>query len=54
MLTVFISVLLVTGEIVFFAWNVHHGSHEHDDRLALLPLEHDLGPEVDKTHERRA
>lgn len=40
-LTVFVSVVLVIGEIVFFAWNLHHGSHDHAERLSLLPLEHD-------------
>jgi cbb3-type cytochrome oxidase maturation protein len=41
-LTVFVSLVLVAGELIFFAWNVRHGSHEHSDRLSLLPLERDL------------
>lgn len=40
-LTVFVSVVLVAGELIFFAWNIRHGSHEHTDRLSLLPLEED-------------
>jgi len=38
-LTVFVSLLLVLSEIVFFAWNLYQGTHDHSDRLALLPLE---------------
>jgi cbb3-type cytochrome oxidase maturation protein len=38
-LTVFVSLMLVLGELVFFAWNVRHGTHDHSDRLSLLPLE---------------
>lgn len=40
-LTVFVSVVLVVGELLFFAWNIHHGSHDHTERLSLLPLEDD-------------
>jgi cbb3-type cytochrome oxidase maturation protein len=38
-LTVFVSLMLVTGELVFFAWNLLQGTHDHSDRLSLLPLE---------------
>ena len=38
-LTVFVSLALVAGELIFFAWNLRHGSHDHADRLSLLPLE---------------
>ena len=38
-LTVFVSLMLVAGELVFFAWNLRHGTHDHSDRLSLLPLE---------------
>lgn len=47
-LTVFVSVVLVIGELLFFAWNVHHDNHDHIDRLALLPLE----AEAPITHEQ--
>jgi nitrogen fixation-related uncharacterized protein len=40
-LTVFVSVTLVAGGLTFFAWNVHHGTQDHSDRLSLLPLEED-------------
>jgi len=40
-LTVFVSVALVIGELVFFAWNVRQGTHDHTDRLTLLPLENE-------------
>ena len=50
-LTVFVSLALVAGELVFFAWNVRHGSHEHSDRLSLLPLESDLAQHDRETAE---
>lgn len=37
-LTVFVSVVLVSGAVLFFLWTLHQRSHEHGDRLALLPL----------------
>lgn len=40
-LTIFVSVALVAGELLFFAWNVHNGNHDHVERLTLLPLERD-------------
>ncbi len=54
MLTVFVSILLVAASLLFFAWNLHHGSHDHSERLALLPLEEDarLAP-PESTHEGR-
>lgn len=38
-LTVFVSVVLVLSSIVFFGWNVRQRTHEHSERLALLPLQ---------------
>ena len=40
-LTVFVSVALVAGELLFFAWNIRNGNHDHVERLTLLPLEQD-------------
>jgi hypothetical protein len=40
-LTVFISLTVVVGGVLFFAWNVHHRAHEHIEQLSLLPLEDD-------------
>jgi len=37
-LTVFASVVLGLGAVLFFAWNVRSRSHEHSEHLALLPL----------------
>jgi hypothetical protein len=37
-LTVFASVVLGFGSVLFFAWNVRHRSHEYNEHLALLPL----------------
>ena len=52
MLTVFVSMTLVVGELVFFAWNVHQGSHDHVDRLPLLPLEPDARANDRESHAR--
>ncbi|HKP63326.1 MAG TPA: hypothetical protein VJV78_41610 [Polyangiales bacterium] len=49
-LTVFVSLTLVAGELIFFAWNLRHGSHDHSDRLSLLPLE-DEAPAVARQQE---
>ena len=40
-LTVFVSALLVLSELVFFAWNIKSGNHDHEERLSLLPLADD-------------
>jgi nitrogen fixation-related uncharacterized protein len=40
-LTVFVSVVLVAGAVLFFAWNVRERAHEHIDQLSLLPLQED-------------
>jgi cbb3-type cytochrome oxidase maturation protein len=40
-LLVFISVVLATGGVGFFVWNVRQQAHQHTDRLALLPLQDD-------------
>jgi hypothetical protein len=40
-LTVFVSIALVAGELLFFAWNIRNGNHDHVERLTLLPLEPD-------------
>ena len=54
-LTVFVSLVLVTGELIFFAWNVRHGTHDHTDRLSLLPLEDErwtVRPRLDRESEK--
>ena len=40
-LTVFVSLVLVTGSVLFFAWNVRQRAHEHIEQLSLLPLQED-------------
>lgn len=40
-LLVFVSVCLATGAVAFFVWNVRQHTHQHTERLALLPLEDD-------------
>jgi len=37
-LTAFVSLVLVIAGLLFFAWNLRQGSHQHADRLMLLPL----------------
>jgi cbb3-type cytochrome oxidase subunit 3 len=37
----FASLMLVVMAIVYFAWTVRERSHEHADRLAILPLQDD-------------
>jgi hypothetical protein len=43
-LTVFCSLAIVAGGVLFFAWNIHHRAHEHIEQLSLLPLEEDSQP----------
>jgi cbb3-type cytochrome oxidase maturation protein len=50
-LTIFISIALVAGELLFFAWNVHTGNHDHLERLTLLPLERDERREQPAAHD---
>ena len=42
-LQVFVSLMLVVGAVVLFAYSVKQADHEHADRLSLFPLEED-GP----------
>ena len=45
-LTLFISLVLAAAGVGLFIWSVNQGTHEHAERLALLPLEpDDLDPE---------
>ena len=41
---VFVSLLLVTGGVLLFAWSIKQADHEHADRLALFPIEPDEVP----------
>lgn len=50
-LTLFVSLTLAGAAVAFFLWSIRTGSHEHADRLALLPLESDESP-VDDDMER--
>jgi hypothetical protein len=40
-LQVFVSLLLVAGSVVLFAFTCRQRDFDHADRLALLPLEKD-------------
>lgn len=44
-LLIFLSLVLVTMAVVFYVWIISQHTHEHSDRMALLPLEEDEGPE---------
>ena len=41
LLTLFVSLILVLGSAVLFGFLYRAHTHEHADRLALLPLEDD-------------
>ena len=38
-LLLYVGAVWVSGAIVLFMWNVKSHGHEHEDRLAILPLE---------------
>ena len=40
-ITVFASLILVVGAVIFLASRAHQGDFEHGDRLSLLPLQSD-------------
>lgn len=40
-LQIFVSLMLVLGSVLLFAFSAKQRDHEHSDRLALLPLEND-------------
>lgn len=40
-LQVFVSLMLVAGAVLLFAFSVRHRDYEHADRLSLFPLEDD-------------
>lgn len=42
-LQVFVSLMLVAGAVLLFVFTVKARTFEHADRLALAPLEEDLG-----------
>jgi hypothetical protein len=38
-LQVFVSLMLVLGSVLLFAYSVRQKDHEHADRLSLFPLD---------------
>jgi hypothetical protein len=42
---IFVSLLLVAGAIVLFAYSVKQGDPEHADRLSILPLDDEPQPQ---------
>jgi hypothetical protein len=45
-LQVFVSLMLVVGSVLLFAFSCRQRDFDHADRLALLPMDEDAG----KTH----
>ncbi len=43
-LQIFVSLVLVVGAVVLFAWSAKQGDHDQGDRLSLLPMEDDAQP----------
>jgi hypothetical protein len=53
-LQVFVSLMLVVGSVILFAYSVHKRDHEHADRLALLPIaQDDARPIAEENHVHR-
>ena len=50
-LQVFVSLMLVLGAVLLFAYSVRHRDHEHADRLSLIPLEDDGAPPAPRVPE---
>ncbi|MFO0551283.1 MAG: hypothetical protein U0271_23035 [Polyangiaceae bacterium] len=48
-LQIFVSLGLVVGSLLLFAFSTKQRDHEHNDRLALLPLDNDRAP-LDLSH----
>jgi len=46
-LTLFASLILVVGGVLFLTKRIKEGDLEHGDRLSLLPLAEDEYPETD-------
>ena len=47
-LMLFVSLILGGSGVGFYVWNLGQRTHEHSDRLALLPLEEPAtGPQGD-------
>lgn len=51
-LQVFVSLMLVVGSVLLFAYSAKQRDHEHADRLALLPLENDSRRTPNTSHAR--
>ena len=43
-LTLVVSLVLAAGAVGLMVWTIYQGTHEHHDRLALIPLEEGLDP----------
>jgi len=55
MVQVFVSLVLVLGSLILFGISAKQRDYEHADRLALLPMEKDVGqPEANARSEKEA
>jgi hypothetical protein len=50
-LQIFVSLVLVFGSVLFFAFATRGKDHQHAERLSLLPLERDESPRDENLHE---
>ncbi len=46
---VFVSLVLVLGSLILFGISAKQRDYEHADRLALLPMENDVGKADDES-----
>jgi hypothetical protein len=51
-LQVFVSLMLVVGSVILFAFTCRQRDFEHADRLALLPLDESASPRPAQSKER--
>ena len=51
-LQVFVSLMLVAGSVLLFAYSMRQRDHEHADRLSLLPMADDTARPADRRLER--
>ncbi len=49
-LLVFISVVWVAAALLFLGWQLAKRTHDHTDRVALLPLDTPTDPETTDEH----
>ena len=43
-LTLIVSLVLAAAAVGLMVWTIYQGTHEHHDRLALIPLDEEVHP----------